>query len=108
VRRFRDTDASVPWALTALPKIGETADPTVPITLPAATETPANFPDLADIEGTFLATGEEFLVAELDGHLVVTGGFRPLPNIGETAAELAWTLVYYVKAPRRVEGRRGR
>jgi hypothetical protein len=108
VRRFRDTDASVPWALTALPKIGETADPTVPITLPAATETPANFPDLADIEGTFLATGEEFLVAELDGHLVVTGGFRPLPNIGETAAELAWTLVYYVKAPRRVGGRRGR
>jgi hypothetical protein len=74
VRRFRDTDASVLWALNALPNIGETADPTVPIPLPVATEPPANFPDLADIEGTFLATGGEFLVAELDGHLVVTGG----------------------------------
>jgi hypothetical protein len=48
--------------------------PDRPDPLPVATEPPANFPDLADIEGTFLATGGEFLVAELDGHLVVTGG----------------------------------
>jgi len=77
VRRFRNPDAGVLWALNALPNIGETADPTVPVPLPAAAEAPADFPDLADIEGTFLATGGEFLVVELDGHVVGMGGYRP-------------------------------
>ncbi|GIM95464.1 GNAT family N-acetyltransferase [Paractinoplanes toevensis] len=86
VRRFRDTDAGVLWALNALPNIGETADPAVPIPLPAAAEAPANFPDLADIEGTFLATGGEFLVVELDGHVVGMGGYRP--DAGERAEVL--------------------
>lgn len=76
VRRFRNPDAGVLWALNALPNIGETADPAVPIPLPAAAEAPANFPDLADIERTFLATGGEFLVVELDGHVVGMGGYR--------------------------------
>jgi hypothetical protein len=98
----------VVWALNALPKKGETADPTVPIPIPAAPEPPANFPDLADIEGTFLATGGEFLVAELDGHLVGMGGYRPLPNIGETAAELVLDVGVLRQDPRRVGGRRGR
>ncbi|MEU4243577.1 GNAT family N-acetyltransferase [Actinoplanes sp. NPDC026619] len=65
------------WALNALPNIGETADPTVPIPLPPATEAPANFPDLADIEESFLAQHGEFLVAELNGHLIGMGGYRP-------------------------------
>jgi ribosomal protein S18 acetylase RimI-like enzyme len=65
------------WALNALPNIGETADPAVPVPLPAATRAPATFPDLADIDTTFLAVGGEFLVVELDGHLVGMGGFRP-------------------------------
>jgi len=77
VRRFRDTDAGVLWALNALPNIGETADSTVPLPLPAAGEVPADFPDLADVEGTFLAAGGEFLVVELDDHVVGMGGYRP-------------------------------
>ena len=77
VRRFRDTDTGVLWALNARPNIGETADPTVPIPLPEVTAAPSDFPDLADIGGTFLATGGEFLVVELDGHVVGMGGYRP-------------------------------
>jgi ribosomal protein S18 acetylase RimI-like enzyme len=77
VRRFRDTDAPVLWALNALPNIGETADPGVPIPLLPAVTPPASFPDLADVEASFLARGGEFLVVELDGHIVCMGGFRP-------------------------------
>jgi ribosomal protein S18 acetylase RimI-like enzyme len=76
VRRFRDGDAGVLWALNALPNIGETADPTVPIALAAAVEAPAGFPDLADVGASFLAEGGEFLVVELDGHVVGMGGYR--------------------------------
>ncbi|WP_285681351.1 GNAT family N-acetyltransferase [Actinoplanes sp. NBRC 103695] len=77
VRRFRDTDAPVLWALNALPNIGETADSGVPIPLLPAVTPPAGFPDLADVEASFLAQGGEFLVVELDGHIVGMGGFRP-------------------------------
>ncbi|SNY45606.1 GNAT family N-acetyltransferase [Paractinoplanes atraurantiacus] len=77
VRRFRDEDAGVLWALNALPNIGDTADLAVPIPLPALAEPPAEFPDLADVEATFLARGGEFLVVELDGHLAGMGGYRP-------------------------------
>lgn len=77
VRRFRDTDTPLLWALNALPNIGETADPSVPIPLPPAATPPAGFPDLADVEAGFLACGGEFLVVELDGHIVGMGGFRP-------------------------------
>jgi ribosomal protein S18 acetylase RimI-like enzyme len=77
IRRFADADAPTLWALNALPNIGATADPTVPVPLPPATDPPADFADLADIAGCFLDQGGEFLVAELDGHLVGMGGFRP-------------------------------
>ncbi|MEU4689975.1 GNAT family N-acetyltransferase [Actinoplanes sp. NPDC023714] len=77
VRRFGEADTGVLWALNALPNIGETADPAVPIPLPAATEAPAAFPDLADVGACFLDVGGEFLVAELDGHIVGMGGYRP-------------------------------
>ena len=77
VRRFRDTDAPVLWALNALPNIGETADSGVPIPLLPAVTPPAGFPDLADVGASFLAQGGEFLVVELDGHIVGMGGFRP-------------------------------
>ncbi|GAA0447165.1 hypothetical protein Ade02nite_85380 [Paractinoplanes deccanensis] len=70
------------WALNALPNIGDTADPTVPIPLPPAAAPPATFPDLADVEETFLAKGGDFLVAELDGHVVGMGGYRPDPDGG--------------------------
>ena len=77
IRRFRDADAPVLWALNALPNIGETADATVPVPLQPAAEPPAGFPDLGDIGGGFLGVGGDFLVAQLDGHVVGMGGFRP-------------------------------
>jgi ribosomal protein S18 acetylase RimI-like enzyme len=49
----------------------------VSLALRPATTPPDGFPDLADIAATFLAVGGEFLVAELDGHLVGMGGTRP-------------------------------
>jgi ribosomal protein S18 acetylase RimI-like enzyme len=60
-----------------LPNVGSTADPTVPLPLPPATGPPADFADLGDIAGRFLRTGGEFLVVEMDGHLVGMGGIRP-------------------------------
>ena len=77
VRRFRDADAPVLWALNALPNVGETADASVPVPLAPAVEPPAAFPDLADVGASFLAVGGEFLVAELGGHVVGMGGYRP-------------------------------
>lgn len=84
VRRFRETDAGVLWALSALPNIGETADPTVPIPipLPPAPAPPAGFPDLADVERSFLAAGGDFLVVERDGQVVGMGGYRPDAEAG--------------------------
>ncbi|WP_232050748.1 GNAT family N-acetyltransferase [Actinoplanes sp. OR16] len=80
VRRFQGADLGVVWALNALPNIGATADPAVPIPLPPSTTAPAAFPDLADIEASFLAVGGEFLVVELDGHVVGMGGYRTGPG----------------------------
>jgi ribosomal protein S18 acetylase RimI-like enzyme len=80
VRRFLDADVPVLWALNALPNIGETADPSVPVALPPAAAPPDGFADLADIEAGFVAAGGDFLVADLDGHVVGMGGFRPGPD----------------------------
>ncbi|MEV4352245.1 GNAT family N-acetyltransferase [Actinoplanes sp. NPDC049596] len=80
VRRFRPGDAGVVWALNALPNIGHTADAAVPVPLPPASEPPAAFPDLADVTASFLDRGGEFLVVELDGHVVGMGGYRPDPD----------------------------
>ncbi|GAA5199089.1 GNAT family N-acetyltransferase [Rugosimonospora acidiphila] len=77
LRRFRDGDEPVLWALNALPNIGATANPSVPLPLPPAAGPPAGLPDLADVRGGFLDAGGDFLVAELDGHLVAMGGIRP-------------------------------
>jgi ribosomal protein S18 acetylase RimI-like enzyme len=77
VRRFASADAPTLWALNDLPNIGATADPTVPLPLPPATNPPASFPDLADITGCFLRAGGDFLVAEQNGHVVGMGGIRP-------------------------------
>jgi ribosomal protein S18 acetylase RimI-like enzyme len=85
LRRFEDADEPTLWALNDLPNIGATADPTVPLPLPPAATPPDSFTDLADIAGCFLRCGGEFLVAELDGHLVGMGGIRPsgLPQRAE-------------------------
>ena len=80
VRRFLDADVPVLWALNALPNIGETADSSVPIPLPPAAEPPKDFADLGDIKASFVALGGDFVVAELDSHVVGMGGFRPGPD----------------------------
>ncbi|MEU4422439.1 GNAT family N-acetyltransferase [Actinoplanes sp. NPDC024001] len=79
------------WALNDLPNIGATANPSVPLPLPPAASPPVNFSDLADITGCFLRTGGEFLIAELDGHLVGMGGLRPS---GEQRAEVLRVRVH--------------
>lgn len=77
IREFREGDAPVLWTLSTLPNIGATADPTMPLALPAAASAPAAFADLADVHRWFPEAGGVFLVAEHEGHLVGMGGFRP-------------------------------
>lgn len=77
IREFREADAPVLWTLSALPNIGFTAEPAIPLALPAAAAVPPQFPDLADIQTAFVRAGGVFLVAEHDGCVVGMGGFRP-------------------------------
>lgn len=60
-----------------MPFVGNTADPTLPLELPVPTEAPAAFPDLADVEESFLGAGGDFVVAELDGLVVGMCGYLP-------------------------------
>jgi ribosomal protein S18 acetylase RimI-like enzyme len=76
IREARPADLPVLWTLATLPNIGQTADPSAPLPLPAADEPPEAFPDLTDPTDParhFLA----FLVAEQNGHLAAMGGIRP-------------------------------
>nr|WP_279571485.1 GNAT family N-acetyltransferase [Streptomyces sp. 8K308] len=66
--------------MATLPNIGATADPSVPLPLPAASEAPERFVDIADPEHHFVRAGGCFLVAEVDGHVAAMGGFRPRPG----------------------------
>ncbi|MBR7830987.1 GNAT family N-acetyltransferase [Actinospica sp. MGRD01-02] len=77
IREFHPGDAPALWTLSTLPNVGRTADPTVPIELPAASAAPIQFADLADIPANFIRAGGAFLVAEQHGHPVGMGGFRP-------------------------------
>nr|WP_202889627.1 GNAT family N-acetyltransferase [Actinopolymorpha rutila] len=67
-------------------RIGDPADSAVPVPLPPSNQ-PSGFRDLVDVPGHFLDAdaGGDFLVAELDGHLVGMGGIRPT---GEARAEV--------------------
>lgn len=69
------------WALNALPNIGATADPTVPLDLPVPAVPPAAFPDLADVPASFESVGGAFVVAVLvdgaDERIVGMGGGKP-------------------------------
>lgn len=80
IREFCDADVAVLWTLSALPNIGFTADPAMPLGLPAADCPPPGCPDLVDVHAAFTHVGGLFLVAEHDGHLVGMGGFRPNAN----------------------------
>ncbi len=77
VRRFQANDARRVWALNNLPNVGFTADPSLPLELPLPPQPPSNFPDLADIEASFISAGGDFLVIEIDRHLIGMGGIRP-------------------------------
>lgn len=79
IRRFKDEDTGTLWALSALPVVGATADPRVPFPIPPTAVPPADYPDLIDVRGTYLLSGGDFLVADLDGHVVAAGGIMPYP-----------------------------
>jgi GNAT superfamily N-acetyltransferase len=80
VRRASSFDSQRLWALNNLPNVGHTADAKVPLDLPPPQHPPEAFPDLADVESSFLAAGGEFVVVEEDGHLLGMGGFKPVSS----------------------------
>src|SRR5690348_11968866 len=77
LRLFEPPDGPALWALNALPNVGHTADLSVPPDLPRPDVPPAAFPDLADVEAVCIAVGGQFVVAELEGHLVGMAGCKP-------------------------------
>jgi ribosomal protein S18 acetylase RimI-like enzyme len=77
LRRVQTRDVPAIWALNTIPNIGATADPDAPLGLPVPATAPGAFPDLADPLRSFVAVGGDFIVGELDGHIVAMGGFRP-------------------------------
>jgi ribosomal protein S18 acetylase RimI-like enzyme len=77
VRSAHPEDRRRIWALNDIPNIGETADSSLPLSLPVPDLPPAAFPDLHDVQHSFFGAGGEFVVAEVDGALVGMGGFRP-------------------------------
>ena len=85
VRNVRPVDLPVLWAMAVLPNLGGTANPSLPVPLAPASRPPAEFGDLGDPASTFTAVGGDFVVAEMDGHIVGMGGFRPagLPHRAE-------------------------
>src|SRR5438445_13709552 len=71
IRRYSPEDRKTVWALSQIPHIGATADPTVPLDL--SRDDPGNWDDLWDIDASHIARGGDFLVYELDGRVVATG-----------------------------------
>ncbi len=80
VRQDRSADAPNVWALNDIPHHGCTADLSASLPLVPVHRPPSEFPDLANIEQAFIGAGGDFLVAELDGHVVGMGGFRANDN----------------------------
>ena len=76
VRPASPTDRSVIWALNAVPNVGATADPSFPLDLTRRAAAPLEFPDLADVPGSFLSAGGDFFVVEDEGRIVGMGGFK--------------------------------
>ena len=77
VRSMESADLPVVWTMALLPNVGATADLSVPVPLSPASVAPLEFIDLADPAGTFAAVDGDFVVAELEGHVVGMGGFQP-------------------------------
>lgn len=76
VRRYQARDRGQVWALNHIPFKGLTADPAVPLELPAVAG-PGHFEDLYDPEASFVAVGGEFLVVEEEARVVGMGGIKP-------------------------------
>jgi ribosomal protein S18 acetylase RimI-like enzyme len=76
-RQARRADQPRLWALNSLPNIGSTGDPLLPIHPPVPHRQPPAFPDLADVEGSFIDRGGDFIVAEDGDQVVGMGGYRP-------------------------------
>jgi ribosomal protein S18 acetylase RimI-like enzyme len=91
LRRFEPADAGEVWALSRIPNIGRTADPSAPLPLAPLREPPAEFPGLADIGRTFIDAHGEFVVGREEGALVAMGGVWPT---GERQAEVKHVRVH--------------
>jgi GNAT superfamily N-acetyltransferase len=90
IRQYRDADKGVVWALSQIPHIGETADPSVPLAIPPRDD-PGNWDELLDIHASFIAKGGDFLVCEIDSHVVATGSVLP---DGEGGAQVNFVRVH--------------
>jgi ribosomal protein S18 acetylase RimI-like enzyme len=91
VRTASASDSRSLWALNNLPNVGQTADPKVPLKLPLPSAPPEAFPDLVDVESTFIQRGGDFVVVEDNGFLVGMGGFKPRSS---AAAEILRVRVH--------------
>ena len=89
VRSYQPRDRRRLWALDALPNIGETADPSLPLALPEPSS-PGAFADLSDVPTNF----DEFVVVELDGHVVGMGGLRLSAGASGRRAEVLRVRVH--------------
>jgi ribosomal protein S18 acetylase RimI-like enzyme len=65
--------------LNNLPNVGRTSDPGLPLELETPPGPPAAFPDLENVEQSFIAIGGDFFVVVDDqDHVLGMGGFKPV------------------------------
>lgn len=80
VRRATRADSTRIWALNNLPNLGLTSDPSIPLDLEPPARPPSAFPDLENVEQSFVAIGGDFfIVADDQEHVLGMGGFKPAP-----------------------------
>jgi ribosomal protein S18 acetylase RimI-like enzyme len=89
IRRYRHGDRNTVWALSQIPHIGATGDPTAPLNL--SRDDPGPWGDLWDIDASHIARGGDFLVYELDGRVVAMGAVMP---DGVDTAEVNYVRVH--------------
>lgn len=78
VRRATTQDSARIWALNNLPNVGWTSDPTLPLELESPPGPPEAFPDLENVQQSFVAIGGDFFVVVDDqDHVLGMGGFKP-------------------------------
>lgn len=77
MRPARRSDGPRLWALNDIPNVRESADSLAPMDLPIPARPPQAFPDLGDVEASFVHRRDDFVVAEDQGRIVAMGGYRP-------------------------------